>query len=948
MNRSGSKKFILGLLALVVFLVIAAGILILKLPETEMVRDSVQAELSRISGNRVAIGTIKISPSFSSIIKIKVENLSITSPQDIELFSAERMVFEPSLSALLKQMISIGSINIYGMKLPVKRLKDGSFHAGFMPLPINEQGIAGPGEKTVESGVPEVRSDDGGGPVTPETAAKVHWSIDSVRLFDGQVVFQDQSTAQKDAGEADFTIVKGELTRLDASNAFSVNLAGTLATGGRPAGSASIKGRLDALNDLSGVKEVNIECRLSMIDFGLPKLYLPAWDRVVSNLAEGILDCSVVWNRGTGLKLTGGLVLRDAVPAKPYQVISRKFNAAVDFKFDNQSLSLDKFELLDPSRFALISGTVSNVLSGPVDMDLDGDFTTRPEAVESLGTAFPKGLQLKGGLSIKGRVKGPIKNMAVDLKCDLSNMSVKWERFLKREIGDKAGLGIKGNLNLDNSESSGRGPEAKIEAKANWGSIGIRPVFDVDWIECGPLEISSHISFHNKTVEFRNGKISCKHGKNSGDLLSVVFNAKDPWNPSGSLDASADMNLEQQVLSHLITPASKSVGLSGALSVKAGCRGKINQLQFGVEAPLTGLEITAAKHFKKPRGVESHISVDGKWSDSGLEISKSRLVLAGVTVSAKGKLIDSKRNFGSMGIEFQKFDLKELGRFVPTPDLGGLSGPVEARASVVGGGAGGTLDVKGSCKLLGVDCALKEKELILANLRGTAQLDNNRLVVPEIDGTTKGVLEAPFKLHGALNNFLNADSAKGSLSIDVGRGRIRESMIRHILSKAELVGALVNLNLGGASEMLEIESVKAVVNLDSGSASTENLRLKSPVFTVGALGAMKLQSPQDLNVTMGLQTMTGAGQAIGRIPEVQKLVKRHEGLLKIMGLDKELQRFGIQQGSGGEASTETDSNKTPITIMVKLSGPLNQPKVSPVLESALDRNVGAKLKALLN
>ncbi len=845
-------------------------------------------------------------------------------------------------------MISIKSVNIHGMKLPVKRLEDGFFQAGFLPLPIVGTGVAGPGEKTAAPGVPDGRSVDAGTPSTSETASKVYWSIDSVRLFDCQVVFHDQSTGQKETQEASLNIVKGEITRDSSSNDFSMNVAGSLAAGGRSAGSISVKGRLETLNDMSGVKEVNLECRLSLIDFGFPRPYLPAWDTVVSNLSEGVLDCSVVWKQETGLKLAGGLALRDAVPAKSYQVISKKFSVAVDFKLDNQRLLLDKVELFDTARLAGISGSISNVLTGPLDLDLEGDFTTKPEVLKLLGVAFPKGLDVKGGLSINGHVKGPIKNMAVDLKCDLSNMSVKWDRLLKRETGDKAGLGIKGNLNLDDSESGGRGPEAKVEARANWGSVGIRPISDGDWIECGPLEVVSQISYRNKSVEFRNGKVLCKHGKTSGDLLSVVFSAKDPWAPSGSLEASADINLEQQVLSHLIAPASKSVGLTGALSTKAWCKGKINQLQFGIEAPLTGLDITSPKHFKKPRGVESHISVDGKWSDVGLEISKSRLVLAGIIISAKGKLIDSKRNFGSMGIEFQKFDLKELGRFAPTPELKGISGLVEARASVAGAGSGNGVDVKGSCKLLGVDCALKEKELVLANLRGGAELDNNRLVVSEISGTTKGVIEAPVKLHGALNNFLNVDSARGSLSIDVGSGRMKESIIKHILSNDQLVGALVNLNLGGAADMLEIESLKTLVNVESGAASTENLRLKSPVFTVGAIGVMKLQSPQDLNVTAGLQTMTGAGQAIGRIPEVQKLVKRHEGLLKITGLDKELQRFGIQQSSGSDASGEADSNKTPITIMVKLSGPLASPKVSPVLESALDRNVAAKLKALLN
>ncbi len=65
MFRPGLKKFIIAPVILVVFLSLVIGILILKLPETEMVRDSVQAELSRFSGNRVAIGTIRVFSRFS-------------------------------------------------------------------------------------------------------------------------------------------------------------------------------------------------------------------------------------------------------------------------------------------------------------------------------------------------------------------------------------------------------------------------------------------------------------------------------------------------------------------------------------------------------------------------------------------------------------------------------------------------------------------------------------------------------------------------------------------------------------------------------------------------------------------------------------------------------------------------------------------------------------------
>jgi hypothetical protein len=91
------------------------------------------------------------------------------------------------------------------------------------------------------------------------------------------------------------------------------------------------------------------------------------------------------------------------------------------------------------------------------------------------------------------------------------------------------------------------------------------------------------------------------------------------------------------------------------------------------------------------------------------------------------------------------------------------------------------------------------------------------------------------------------------------------------------------------------------------------------------------------------------GNVLQRVPAVQKLIKQHEGLLKITGLDKELKRFGIEAPDAGSTKPgEPETVKTPVNVIVKLRGPITKPDVTPVLESALDKNTVSRLKSLVN
>jgi hypothetical protein len=125
------------------------------------------------------------------------------------------------------------------------------------------------------------------------------------------------------------------------------------------------------------------------------------------------------------------------------------------------------------------------------------------------------------------------------------------------------------------------------------------------------------------------------------------------------------------------------------------------------------------------------------------------------------------------------------------------------------------------------------------------------------------------------------------------------------------------------------------------------VRLKAPKFGSGAIGSYNLTS-NNLDILFLFRTETNIGQAIGKIPGVQDVLKRHGDLLKITGLDKELKKLGIDNTPPPEdkPQEENKQKKTPLIWIFQIKGPSTAPEISPVLESTLGKPVLTKLKDL--
>jgi len=124
---------VLFLLAAIVAIAIAVSIRVL--PETDLIKSRVQDQLSNLIGQKVTLGSMKVSWSIPRLISLNVEGISIASREGTKLLSADRLILIPSLSLLFRKEIAVESITVQGLHATIRRSSDGTIVTALIPLP---------------------------------------------------------------------------------------------------------------------------------------------------------------------------------------------------------------------------------------------------------------------------------------------------------------------------------------------------------------------------------------------------------------------------------------------------------------------------------------------------------------------------------------------------------------------------------------------------------------------------------------------------------------------------------------------------------------------------------------------------------------------------------------------------------------------------------------------
>jgi len=653
------------------------------------------------------------------------------------------------------------------------------------------------------------------------------------------------------------------------------------------------------------------------------------------------------WAGGDNWRLNGTAGVENVHLKGQFKGITEPMRGWAQLRLDPELLLLENLDVWAVAKIGSATGKVSKPFSRDYSLDLRGEVALNASWLKALGVRLPSSVEIKGSAPVRGAVRHQAGETWMDVAGDLTSQDIQWMPYMNKTRGNKGHFSVKGKY-VTAAGVKDRHPKVESLVRLSLAGTAFRTGPDAPWVKGSSVQLDSRVLAHGGTWDLKEAKFAVRSPGDGSDMIAGKATVTGLESGAPKIDASAILNLDKKLL--LLTgidlPPGSAVAGNAPLKLLLG--GPIHDLDWSAEVPLTHLDVNINQAFRKPGGMNGSLNASGKLTGSGVTLMNSRLFLPGVGIQGQGTLADNKGNFGSLACTLKRSDLKDLVKLIPPAAGLGLSGPVEA--SILLKPNHDAVAPTGTIRLLAVDYRPAKAAWGLEKVKGAVALEGPSLSIPEVSGNIVGALEGPFKIKGALSSIGSVDEIKGGLSLQVGQGRIQADKLRGLLNQAQLlVGTLLNPQSAGKNkDLLQVQSITGDFQITSGTVRTENLSAKGQDVTSGAVGSLRLAS-NELDMLVGVHTVTVVGEAIGKIPAVRDFIKKHEGLLSATGLDKELKRFGLDTKDAPEQKAEAPSAvKTPVTVLFRLQGPAGSPRVTPVLEQQVNKSTLARLKSLMN
>jgi AsmA-like C-terminal region/AsmA family len=650
------------------------------------------------------------------------------------------------------------------------------------------------------------------------------------------------------------------------------------------------------------------------------------------------------WKAANNWTLHGTVGLENVAPTGVYRRIAPKVSLWAQASLNPEQLLIDNMEIRETGKLASVTGRISAPFLDKRAVDLQGDISMHPEWLKDFGVQLPKALHVKGDIPIRWRARGRPQSLWLDMQGDITAVAIQWAPFFEKPSGNKANISVKGTF------FPWRNQKTLEPAIVNVGMMGSRVRFSPKspWASGLAMRLDSKVLLKLHTADLKDTSMVIRRATESADMLMARTNFTDLGSADPKIDGRATLAFNPATIALAGFKLPSGAALTGNVPLKAKFAGSPTELTWSLELPLTHLDVKFEHAFRKQGGVAGSLTATGKLSGQQLDLTNARLTLPGLLLTGRGLVRDRNGNFQEVTLDMKRTDLKDLLRYLPSMVGTKLSGPAEGTIRLSRSDKG--VIPAGFVRLLGVNYRQDNAGWGLTKIKGTVETASSNAEIPELTGTIQGPIEGPLKVKGWLKDVASLDKMNGKLTMEVGKGRIRADHWKRALKGVQvLVGTLLDPQaLGTKNDLLEFQSIAGDIHLKSGTASTDNLRLRGAEVNAAAIGSLRL-NPSQLDLITRIQTMTVVGNVLGKIPAVQKFVKKHEDLLKITGLGKELKRFGIGVPDAKESKQETtEPARTPVTVVLKIHGPTSSPEVSPVLETALDKSTLSRLKSLMN
>ncbi len=729
----------------------------------------------------------------------------------------------------------------------------------------------------------------------------------------------------------------------DARIAFKIDVSGK----SKEAPQLKFQGLAVATRDFTGLREIRGTGESDRLPLRLFSRYLP--EEFPLDSRAGTLKASVEgqWTASGAWTLQGNIGLEDAVPSGRFKKIAPKVRIWSQAKLTPELLQLDSLEISESTTLAAMAGTVTKPLSRNREFDMEGRLNLDPSWLGAFGVKLPKDLTIQGIIPVQGRGRGRGERLWVDLTGDVTSTEIRWAQFVEKNPGSKGTVSIKGNFLSPRGQGRKReNHEAEVRVGLSGATVRVRP--DGPRLSKCAIDFASKVRFNSDGADFKGATLALRRGSGARNIMIARADLVDAGSKSGRVNGNATLNLNRTTLALTGLELPRGVEIIGSTQLHTSFKGSVKALDWSLEVPLTHLDLQVDGAFRKPGGVRGVVTASGTWALEELTLMSGKLTLPGLVVTGNGSLRDKNGKFRGLTLSARNAELKQIARLLPSLAGKGLSGEMDFTVHLRPSNKGPVAD--GKVRLLNVDYRPKKAAWKVENVRGTLESDGSFLESSGLTGDLKGPVEGPLTLKGKLSRIQSPDTMNGRVSLHIGRGHIQAGRLQRAFGKARLLlDALLRPgDPRSVGDRLQFDSASGTITINSGVANTQDTQMKGRDLTLGAVGSCRLKTT-NLDLLLGVKTYTIAPSVIGKIPAVKKLVKQHEGLLKALGVDKELKRFGL--GEQDKDAEKTDGNgikKTPVTVLLKLTGPASSPDVVPVLESTLNKEAAHRMKSLLN
>lgn len=622
-------------------------------------------------------------------------------------------------------------------------------------------------------------------------------------------------------------------------------------------------------------------------------------------------------------------------------------NPSIDFVVTGGSerLEIEDCKVIDQTGSLNLSGIVLKpwLDSRVLDLNVACSLKSLSNILSDLDSL--NGFNVNGPVAFTGSVKGPLAKAQFELKADMSSAALDFFGSIAKPTGKKGLLWLKG-VTVQTAGKGNGAPGVDATCGADFFETTVTTAGPKSVMKDVNISFKSRLDYDSQGLDIKEAELDLRRHNGPSPIAKIKGNILGITRGPLKLSAIINANIDQQLVKSLGLDNGDKLRIGGQTSVALKINEARGSYSFNLDAPLKQLDISFEESFKKKQGVDGSINLSGAYSKKATKLGSGSITLPGLLILASGTISDQKNDSVDLDINLQEADLKKLSVYFPELGGHGLSGKVRGLVTLKREKNG--LEPHGSLQLESVQIRPEKSMLTFDGISGSTKVKGMNLDELSLDGRINGFVEAPIKCSGHLQDFHSMNTMKGALSVHVGKGVIRLQNFRGNLAKSQaLLGALGATLLNNPSiNSPEFSQISGDFRIVAGQAETNNLRQVGGDLKSGIIGSMDLRS-QTLNASLGAKIMVNPPEQIGKIPAVKELVKKHEGLLKITGLDKELKRFGIDAGETKQGDPERAKlSKTPINLFFRLSGNAGSPNVTPVLENSLGEHTASKLKAL--